>query len=231
MAYNEEKLTKLKHLKQLAQRIDADFATKTELSTLSGRVDSLVTAGGEPNVITAVKVNGSAQTITDKAVDITVPVKVSDLNNDSGFQTEAEVAAAVAAADHLKRKIVANTDAIDVSAADAAQYIYMVQKGTAKSGDKYDEYMVIDGAVERVGDWTVDLSGYVEKQEGKGLSSNDYTAEDKAKLAGISEGATKVTASETAGAVKVDGVDVPVVELATDAEVTEMLAEVFDTAE
>ena len=231
MAYNEEKLTKLKHLKQLAQRIDADFATKTELSTLSGRVDSLVTAGGEPNVITAVKVNGSAQTITDKAVDITVPVKVSDLNNDSGFQTEAEVAAAVAAADHLKRKIVANTDAIDVSAADAAQYIYMVQKGTAKSGDKYDEYMVIGGAVERVGDWTVDLSGYVEKQEGKGLSSNDYTAEDKAKLAGISEGATKVTASETAGAVKVDGVDVPVVELATDAEVTEMLAEVFDTAE
>lgn len=231
MAYNEEKLTKLKHLKQLAQRIDADFATKTELSTLSGRVDSLVTAGGEPNVITAVKVNGSAQTITDKAVDITVPVKVSDLNNDSGFQTEAEVAAAVAAADHLKRKIVANTDAIDVSAADAAQYIYMVQKGTAKSGDKYDEYMVIDGAVERVGDWTVDLSGYVEKQEGKGLSSNDYTAEDKDKLAGISEGATKVTASETAGAVKVDGVDVPVVELATDAEVTEMLAEVFDTAE
>ena len=31
----------------------------------------------------------------------------------------------------------------------------------------------------------VDLSGYVVKEEGKGLSSNDYTDEEKAKLAGL----------------------------------------------
>lgn len=130
-----------------------------------------------------------------------LPSKLSQLTNDSNFQTEAQVAAAVAAAEHLKRKIVASTDAIDVNADDAAQYIYMVQKGSGKSGDKYDEYMVIDGAVERVGDWAVDLSGYVQKEEGKGLSTNDYTAEDKAKLDSL--------------------------EFATDEEVTAMLAEVF----
>ena len=45
--------------------------------------------------------------------------------------------------------------------------------------------MVIDGEVERVGDWSVDLSGYVAAEEGKGLSANDYTDEDKAKLAGL----------------------------------------------
>ena len=119
------------------------------------------------------------------AVEEGMPTKVSELTNDSKFQTETEVAAAVAGADHLKRKIVASVDAIDKTAADTAQYIYMILKSSAKTGDKYDEYMVIDGEVERVGDWSVDLSGYVAAEEGKGLSANDYTDEDKAKLAGL----------------------------------------------
>lgn len=130
-----------------------------------------------------------------------IPSKTSQLTNDSRFQTEEQVAAAVAAAEHLKRKIVASTDEIDVNTEDAAQYIYMVQKESSKSGDKYDEFMVIEGAVERVGDWTVDLSGYVEKEDGRGLSSNDYTDADKAKLDSL--------------------------EFASDEEVTAMLAEVF----
>lgn len=117
------------------------------------------------------------------ALEESVPTKVSQLTNDSKYQTETDVAAAVAGADHLKRKIVTSVDAIDKTAADAAQYIYMVLKSSTKTGDKYDEYMVIDGEVERVGDWSVDLSGYQAKEEGKGLSANDYTDEDKAKLA------------------------------------------------
>lgn len=44
---------------------------------------------GETNVIETVKVNGSTQTITNKAVDITIPTKTSDLTNDSGFVTSA----------------------------------------------------------------------------------------------------------------------------------------------
>ena len=82
------------------------------------------------------------------AVEEGMPTKVSELTNDSKFQTETEVAAAVAGADHLKRKIVASVDAIDKTAADAAQYIYMILKSSAKTGAKYDEYMVIDGEVE-----------------------------------------------------------------------------------
>lgn len=179
MAYDINKNTNLKHLKDLATRLNA------ELTPVKSRVKALEDVGAQANVLEAVKVNGTAQAITDKAVDITVPVKVSDLTNDSKFQTETEVAAAVAGADHLKRKIVASVDAIDKTAADAAQYIYMILKSSAKTGDKYDEYMVIDGEVERVGDWSVDLSGYVAAEEGKGLSANDYTDEDKAKLAGL----------------------------------------------
>ena len=65
-----------------------------------------------------------------------------------------------------------------------------------KSGEDY-KYDVLAGFV--------DLSGYVEKEEGKGLSTNDYTTEEKTKLGGIAEGATKVEASETNGNIKVNG--------------------------
>ena len=133
------------------------------------------------------------------------PKNVSDLANDAKYQTEEQVATAMAAAEHLQRKKVSSAADIDPTAAGADKFIYMVPKAGAKDGDKYDEYMVLDGAVEKMGDWSVDLNGYQLKEEGKGLSSNDYTNEDKAKLAGL--------------------------EMATDAEVTEMLNEVFGTAE
>jgi hypothetical protein len=184
MAYNENGLTKLAALQDLAEQIAADYATKAALKQVSDRVEEIATVGGEPNVITAVKNNGEALPVADKAVDI-----------------GASISAAVAAADHLQRKKVASVDDIDPAAQGADRFIYMVPKAGGKNGDKFDEYMIIDGAVEPVGDWAVDLSGYQPKEEGKGLSSNDYTSEEKAKLAGLT--------------------------VATDAEVAEMLAEVF----
>lgn len=47
---------------------------ETAIGNLSGRLDGIVAQGGEPNVINNIKVNGVVQAITDKAVDITVPV-------------------------------------------------------------------------------------------------------------------------------------------------------------
>lgn len=199
MAYNEEKLARLKHLKQLAQK------AKAESDAVATRVKALEDVGAQANVIESIKVNGTAQAISSKSVNITVPTKVGDLTNDQKFQTETQVSTAiskaVAAADHLKRKVVNSTADIDLKAADASQYIYMVSKGTAGEADKYDEYMVIDGVLEKMGDWGVDLSGYVQKETGKGLSTNDYTTAEKTKLSGMT--------------------------IATDAEVTEMLTEVF----
>lgn len=66
MAYDANKLTRLKHLQELANRVKEDY------DTLSQRVDNLVTAGGEPNVLNGVKVNGTALTIADKMVDILI---------------------------------------------------------------------------------------------------------------------------------------------------------------
>lgn len=230
MAYDESKLASLKALKELAQRVYTDFARKAALELLSSRVDDIVSEGGEPNVITEVKVNGTALAITDKAVDVTVPTKVSDLENDSEYQTATEVAGAIAAADHMSRVIVDSVDDIDPSAAGADKLIYMVNKGVGVDGDQYDEYMVIDGKVEKVGNWEVDLSGYVQKEAGKGLSTNDFTDADKDKLDGISEGANKVTATAGSGTINIDGTDVVLFEVATNAEVTEMLNGVFGSA-
>ena len=47
------------------------------------------------------------------------------------------------------------------------------------------------------------------------------------KVEGIAEGATKVEASTTEGNIKINGVETAVVTIATDAEVTEMLTDVF----
>ena len=169
------KHTTLDQLKMLAQRTNTEIkAVDAKVTTLSGRVDTLVAEGGEPNVIIGIQNNGTDLDITSKKVDI-----------------GPSIAAAVAAADHLKRKIVTGVDAIDLAADDADQYLYMVPKTGSDA--------------EHVGNTKVDLSGYVQKETGKGLSANDYTDDEKAKLAGI--------------------------EMATDAEVTTMLDEVFGTTE
>lgn len=59
--------------------------TTTEKTKLSG-----VAAGAQVNVIETVKKNGTALTVTDKAVDISVPTALSDLTNDGNFVTDAD---------------------------------------------------------------------------------------------------------------------------------------------
>lgn len=82
----------------------------------------------------------------------------------SKTETDNKISSAVAAASHLKRKIVDSVESINKDADDADQYIYMVPKASVLEGDHYDEYMVIEIAdtkfVEKVGDWSVDLSAY-----------------------------------------------------------------------
>ncbi|MCI8913827.1 MAG: hypothetical protein HFF38_06835 [Lawsonibacter sp.] len=203
MAYNVEKLTKLKSLKQLAEKINADFATKTELNTLSGKVDGLITAGGEPNVITAIKVNGTAQTIADKAVDLAVPVKLSELTNDSGFQTSGDVSAAISAAiSQSGHAVFQKVDAVPEAADAQDNILYLVMNNQT---NHYDIYAKVGEEVVLLDDTTVDLSGYVAKEAGKGLSANDFTDELKAKLENGPE-------------------------VAADTEVIEMLTEVFGAA-
>lgn len=73
---------------------------------------------------------------------------------------ENAIAAAIVDADHLKREIVEKLEDINPAAEGADKIIYMVPTGLQADDDKYDEYMVINGFVEKVGSWEVDLSAY-----------------------------------------------------------------------
>lgn len=183
MAYNKEKLTKLEALQELSKRIEQDYATKESVNSLSQRVDDLVTAGGEPNVIETVKVNGVAQEVSEKAVDIKVPTKVSELTNDSAFQTNTEVAQAIQTAiSKTGHAVFKKVDAVPEAAAAEDNVLYLVMNSKTKH---YDIYAKVENEVVLLDDTTVDLTNYVEKEDGKGLSTNDYTTEDKEKLAGL----------------------------------------------
>ena len=63
---------------------------------------------------------------------------------------------------------------------------------------------------------------YVQKETGKGLSSNDFTSDEKTKLAGISNGAKKVEISTINGNIKIDGVENTVYSL-TQSEIISVL--------
>ena len=175
------KHTTLDQFKMLAQRSKTEIdKVDAKVDDLAQRVDDIATVGGEPNVITEIKNSGTVLPITDKGVDI-----------------GPAIAAGVATADHLTRKKVTAVSDIDLTAEDADKFIYMVPNDNDDESDVYDEYMVLDGKLEPVGNTKVKMGGYVEKEDGKGL----YPDEDKEKLAAI--------------------------EVAEDSEISAMLDEVF----
>lgn len=247
------KHTTIDQLKLLAQRTKTEIdAVDSKVTSLTTRVDDLVTAGGEPNVITAIKVNGTAQAITDKAVDITVPgytiEKAADSGDYASIYQLMKDGVATGAAINIPKDMVVQSGSVVTLDADGAAAVGLTNAGTyiklvlanaandtlyidvsglieyVTSGSVAGDMVVInidetthkvtatitDGTITKVKlapevqDVLDDVANKVDKVEGKGLSSNDYTDEEKAKLAAI--------------------------ETASDAEVTAMLTEVFGAA-
>jgi hypothetical protein len=124
-------------------------------------------------------------------------------------ETDKKIDEKVAAAAHLKRKVVKDISEIDKDAPDADQYIYMVPTLTTEEYDRYDEYMVIiivdseeveTRYIEKVGSWEVDLENYVTDDEltealkDKVDVQEGFTlipVSDLEKLSGIESGAQK----------------------------------------
>lgn len=341
MAYDVNKLVKLQGLKDLATQV------KSELAALSTRIDDIVSTGGEPNVITSVKVNGTALAIAEKAVDILIATgkangtlavngvdvaikglaalaykaQVSQADLDAALQavlgnittlvgSDTGKSARTIANEELAAQLIPESakDSLDTlqeiaawiqehpddaSAMNAA--IEALQAVTAGIGGEEDDYATVVAAIEgkisaaqaaiyaaiTAGETnghldvngtdvtvythpahtpqasglykiTVDAEGHVsaaaavEKADitGLGIPAQDttyapavagganglLTGADKQKLDGVAEGATKVEASTTAGNIKINGAETPVVQIATDTEVTEMIGEVFPAA-
>lgn len=84
-----------------------------------------------------------------------------------------------------------------------------------------DIYAKVGDTVKKLADTNIDLSGYVQKEEGKEL----ITTEKVTKLDGIAEGATKVEAGEKEGTILVNGQEVTLYEVATEAEIQQLIDE------
>lgn len=341
MAYDVNKLVKLQGLKDLATQV------KSELAALSTRIDDIVSTGGEPNVLTGVKVNGTALAIAEKAVDILIATgtangtlavngvdvaikglaalaykaQVSQADLDAALQavlgnvttlvgSDTGKSARTIANEELAAQLIPESakDSLDTlqeiaawiqehpddaSAMNAA--IEALQAVTAGIGGEEDDYATVVAAIEgkisaaqaaiyaaiTAGETnghldvngtdvtvythpahtpqasglykiTVDAEGHVsaaaavEKADitGLGIPAQDttyapavagganglLTGADKQKLDGVAAGATKVEGSTTAGNIKINGAETPVVQIATDTEVTEMIGEVFPAA-
>ena len=77
-------------------------------------------------------------------------------------EADSKIAQAVANAEHLKRTIVEALP--DVGDADK-HTIYMVGDGEGEGNQKYEEFMLVNGAFEKIGDSAVDLTNYALKTE------------------------------------------------------------------
>ena len=147
----------------------------------------------------------ASPTINGKKIATTedVPTKVSELTNDIGLITEEgalemvqeladELSAEISKIPRFGIKVVANLPTQNIS----TTTVYLVPDTDGSSPDLYTEYINVDGKWEQLGKAKVNLSEYytssevdsrlqskVDKEAGKGLSTNDYTTADKNKVA------------------------------------------------
>lgn len=172
------------------KQLSTEDYTTAEKTKLAG-----IAEGAEANIIEGVKVNGVEATITDKIAEVTinVPTKVSELTNDSKFQTESEVASTVATAvsglatENFVKEQVANINKKEVvesvEAMTDPNTIYLMANA-GETNNIYDEYIVIVSGegeaatktVEKIGTTEVDLTNYVQESDLVAITNTEIDA-------------------------------------------------------
>lgn len=157
-----------------------------ELNKLAG-----IQAEAQVNVIEAIKLNGINLLVEDKSVDIVLDTSIFKVT-----QTLPET-----------------------PTEDDKNKIFVVPtEGGGIAGNTYTEYFWNNNSWEVVGTVSseVDLSNYVQKEAGKGLSSNDYTNADKAQLAAntvrieeIASNANKTSFAVSDGTLTITTTEIP----------------------
>jgi hypothetical protein len=131
-------------------------------NTLKTKLDG-ITAGAEPNVIATIKVNNTAQTVTDKTVNISVPTNTNQLTNGANFQTDTQVQAAINSAlegiTGIDFQVVQSLPATGTKGV-----IYLMSNGSSAASNIYDEYIWLSSSssYEKIGTTQVDLTNYVQ---------------------------------------------------------------------
>ena len=214
--YDVNALTKLGHLKSLADRLH------TQVEAVNASIES---------------------------VNSSIPINVSQLNNDSGFQTATQVNSAVTKGIDDWAKNVTENETIDTFK-EIVDYIAEHQgEATELMTDVTQLQTNVSALQEAVGDEPIKtqianaISEYNTNTAAKtyatqttvsGINTRLGTAETK--LATVAEGATKVAASTNNGYIKINGVETLVYSLpanvitgtiASDTDVANMITEVF----
>lgn len=153
-------------------------AIRQRITTLEGKMDVVQGVGagsiakGDADTLAAAKAYTDALEqgqVTTNANDIDAleQGKADKATTIAGYgitdaYTKIEIDKKIADVDHLQRQVVATLPAV----ADAdPRIIYMVPKADAAGDQNHDEYMVIDGKWEKIGDTKVDLTDYALKTE------------------------------------------------------------------
>lgn len=234
MAYNTEKLTKLEALQELAQRIKTDYATKESVTELTGRVETLETAGGEPNVLEGVKVNGTALDIAEKMVDILI---ATGTTNGTVKVNNVDVAVKGLAALAYKAQI-SETDldsalaAVLNAKAAKADVDTLIGDDTGKSvrtiaNEELAAQLIPEGAQESL-DTLTEIANWIQEHPddasamnaaitklngivaGIGGEEDDYATVLAAIEGKLTAALATITAGDTNGTIKVNGTDVTV---------------------
>lgn len=179
--------------------------TTAEKTKLSG-----VATGAQVNIIEGVQLNGTDLTVTNKKVNVSGVATTTDLNgkadkattlagyNIGDAYTKSEVDAKVSSVYKYKGSVATYEQLPTTGLTTGDVYNVEAAHGTYPAGTNY----AWTGTTWDALGGTVDLSSYytktetdnllddkVDKVSGKGLSTNDYTTNEKNKLAGIATGA------------------------------------------
>lgn len=204
--------------KETGKGLSTNDYTTTEKNKLAG-----IASGAQVNVIETVKVNNTALTPSSKAVNVTVPTKTSDITNDSGFITVADVPEGAAASattpkmdgtaavgsetafargDHIHPSDTSRVPTTRTVAGHALSADVTLAKGDVGLGNvdnTSDANKPVSTAQQTA------LDGKVDKVTGKGLSTNDYTTAEKNKLAAFGEASTYALKSDITNMYKYKG--------------------------
>lgn len=225
----------------LWQKIKAKFATITDLSGKVDKVDgkglstndyttaeknklSGIEEGAEKNNIDGIMINGMyPRPREDRTYNITIPENTSDLTNDSGFITAADIPEGAAATattpkmdgtaavgsettfargDHIHPSDTSRVPTTRKVAGHALSADVTLVKGDVGLGN-VDNTADTDKPVSTAQQTA--LNGKVDKVSGKGLSTNDYTTAEKSKLAAFGDASTYALKSDITNMYKYKG--------------------------
>lgn len=203
MAYDVTKMTRLSHLKALAQRSEEKFATKKAMAALQSTVDDIVSVGGQANVLEGVKVNGTALAIADKMVDILIATgSANGTLSVNGVDVSVKGLAALAYKANVSE---ADLDAalkavIDAKAAKAdldvvsGKVTTLIGEDTGKSArtianEELAKQLIAEGAKESL-DTLAEIAAWIQAHPDDAAAMNEAITALQNKLAGIPEDKT-----------------------------------------